>query len=163
MDVTNAIVKVYVTERTDVIIRHSNGITIWQTSSMEMTALLKKLHSVMKNVQEKESVMGVRVDRKKIRSLGMPGSDPRDRFFYLPLLPIINPYNIPQVIIFTDIATALRKHAYSNILKILSPNKEHFQIKNSGIFLMSALNIDCGYSLEPPLQGVLTTTHNLCF
>ena len=41
MDVTNAIVKVYVTERTDVIIRHSNGITIWQTSAMEVTALLK--------------------------------------------------------------------------------------------------------------------------
>ena len=27
------------------------------------------------------------------------------------------------------------------------------------IFLISAQNIDCGYSLEPPL----TNTHNLCF
>ena len=27
---------------------------------------------------------------------------------------------------------------------------ENFQIKNSDIFLISAQNIDCGYSLEPP-------------
>ena len=60
---------------------------------------------------------------------------------------------------------------------------ENFQIKNSDIFLISAQNIDCGYSLEPPRQGgsneypqsmflsrnkknveaVLTSTHNLCF
>ena len=44
----------------------------------------------------------------------------------------------------------LRKHAYSNILKILPPKNENFQIKNSDIFHSSAQNIDCGYSLEPP-------------
>ena len=63
----------------------------------------------------------------------------------------------------------LRKHAYSNILKILSPKNENFQIKNSDIFHVSAQNIDCGYSLEPPQRGgststheaVLTSTHNL--
>ena len=44
----------------------------------------------------------------------------------------------------------LQKHAYSNILKILQPNKENFQIKHSDIFHIPALNIDCGYSLEPP-------------
>ena len=48
----------------------------------------------------------------------------------------------------------LRKHAYSNILK-LSPTKktEGFQIKIlifSDIFHISAQNINCGYSLEPP-------------
>ena len=47
----------------------------------------------------------------------------------------------------------LRKHAYSNILKILQPKNEIFQIKNSDIFLVSAQNIDCGYSLEPPRRG----------
>ena len=47
----------------------------------------------------------------------------------------------------------LRKHAYSNILKILSPKKENFQIKNSDIFHIPAQNIDCGYSLEPPRWG----------
>ena len=47
----------------------------------------------------------------------------------------------------------LRKHAYSNILKILPPKNENFQIKNSDIFLNSAQNIDCEYSLEPPRRG----------
>ena len=47
----------------------------------------------------------------------------------------------------------LRKHAYSNILKILQPRKENFQIKNSDIFLTSVQNINCGYSLEPPRLG----------
>ena len=47
----------------------------------------------------------------------------------------------------------LRKHAYSNILKILQPKKENFQIKKSDIFHISAKNIDCGYSLEPPRRG----------
>ena len=48
----------------------------------------------------------------------------------------------------------LRKHAYSNILKISSKKKtENFQIKNSDIFHISAQNIDCGYSLEPPRLG----------
>ena len=45
---------------------------------------------------------------------------------------------------------SLRKHAYSNVLKILPPKNENFQIKNSDIFQDSAQNIDCGYSLKPP-------------
>ena len=48
---------------------------------------------------------------------------------------------------------SLRKHAYSNILKILSSKNENFQIKNSHIFPISAHNMDCGYSLEPPRRG----------
>ena len=44
----------------------------------------------------------------------------------------------------------LRKHAYSNTLKILPPKIAIIQIKNSDIFHISAQNIDCGYSLEPP-------------
>ena len=47
----------------------------------------------------------------------------------------------------------LRKHAYSNILKILQPKKENFQIKNSDIFHISAQNIDCGYLLELSQRG----------
>ena len=47
----------------------------------------------------------------------------------------------------------LRKHAYSNILKILAPKNENFQIKNPDIFYTSAQNIDCGYLLEPPRRG----------
>ena len=52
--------------------------------------------------------------------------------------------------------SSLRKHAYSNILKILPQKKnENFQMKNSDtrIFHISAQNIECGYSLEPPRRG----------
>ena len=49
--------------------------------------------------------------------------------------------------------SALRKYAFSNILKILQPKKENFQIKKFDIFHISAQNIDCGYSLEPPRRG----------
>ena len=48
---------------------------------------------------------------------------------------------------------SLRKHAYSNILKLLPPKIEKNQIKNSDIFNISAQNVDCGYSLEPPRRG----------
>ena len=48
---------------------------------------------------------------------------------------------------------ALPKQACSNKMKILPPKNENFQKKNSVIFLISAQNIDCGYSLEPPHQG----------
>ena len=52
----------------------------------------------------------------------------------------------------------LQKHAYSNILKIFPPKHENFQVKNSDIFHISAQNIDCWYSLEPPRWGA----HNIC-
>ena len=47
----------------------------------------------------------------------------------------------------------LRKHTYSNILKIPPPKTKSFQRKNSDIFHISAQNMDCGYSLEPPRRG----------
>ena len=40
-----------------------------------------------------------------------------------------------------------------NILKILQPKKENFQVNNSDIFHIPVQNIGCGYSLEPPQQG----------
>ena len=50
--------------------------------------------------------------------------------------------------------SALRKHAYSNILKILPPKKRKFSDKNSDIFsYFCSKNIDCWYSLEPPRRG----------
>ena len=45
------------------------------------------------------------------------------------------------------------ENAYSNILKNSPPKTENFQIKNSDISHVSAQNIDCGYSLEPPRRG----------
>ena len=37
--------------------------------------------------------------------------------------------------------------------KLYNQKKENFQIKNSDIFHISAQNIDCVYSLEPPRRG----------
>ena len=51
------------------------------------------------------------------------------------------------------VPSALREQVYSNILKILPPKNESFLIKNSKNFHISAQNIDCGYSLEPPRRG----------
>ena len=41
----------------------------------------------------------------------------------------------------------------TRILKFHHQKNENFQIKNSDIFHISAQNIDCGYSLEPPQRG----------
>ena len=60
MDVTYAIVKIYITEHKDVIERHSNVITVCRTPAIEVAALLKNLCLEKKGVQEKESVIDVR-------------------------------------------------------------------------------------------------------
>ena len=39
------------------------------------------------------------------------------------------------------------------MLKLSAPKTEKDQIKPSDIFHLSAKNIDCGYSLEPPRRG----------
>ena len=56
-----------------------------------------------------------------------------------------------------------KKQAYSNILKILPPKNENFQIIISDIFHISAQNIDCGYSLELPRRGGSNEDHNFMF
>ena len=48
---------------------------------------------------------------------------------------------------------SLRKQAYTNMYIISPPKTENFQIKKSDSFHISAQNIDCGYSLEPPRRG----------
>ena len=52
-----------------------------------------------------------------------------------------------QVKVATVEWVTLWKQAYSNIMKILRPQKENFEIKNSDI---PAQNIDFWYSVEPP-------------
>ena len=47
----------------------------------------------------------------------------------------------------------LRKHAYSNILKFHLQKQKIFRQKISIFFYISAQDIDCGYSLEPPRWG----------
>ena len=92
MNITYAIVKVYVTERYDVIKRYSNVIKIWRTSAIEVTALFKNLRSEMKGVQENESIMGVR-GRLKYPSLAITVRyhSTSDGFFNQPLTPMIDP------------------------------------------------------------------------
>ena len=50
-------------------------------------------------------------------------------------------------------SNSLRKHAFSNILKILQKKNGKLSDTNSDIFHDSAQNIDCGYAFEPPLRG----------
>ena len=68
---------------------------------------------------------------------------------------------------FTILSYILQYH-YENTLfqiyrKLYNQNKEYFQIKISDIFPISAHNIDCGYSLEPPRRGGSNEYHHLCF
>ena len=53
------------------------------------------------------------------------------------------------------LCSPLRKQAFTNIPKILSPKMKIFTLKSSDTFHISAQNKDCGYSLEPPrLVGI---------
>ena len=47
--------------------------------------------------------------------------------------------------------------------KFYHQNNNIFRLKNSDIFHISAQNIDCEYSLEPPRRGVSNEYHNLSF
>ena len=51
----------------------------------------------------------------------------------------------------------------NNKKKKKKKRKKFFGKKNSDSFHIPAQNIECGYSLEPPREAVLTNTHNLCF
>ena len=92
----------------------------------------------VEDIPERQDKVKVRQDIVKVKVLGITfkrsGANPSDSITKIPL-------------------TALWKHAYSNILNILPPKKENFQIKNSDILYISAQNIDCVYSLEPPPWG----------
>ena len=51
-------------------------------------------------------------------------------------------------------ALAFRKHALFKYIETFTTKKiEIWQLKNPDIFHISAQNIDCGYSLEPPRRG----------
>ena len=57
---------------------------------------------------------------------------------------------------------SLRKHAYLKYKENFTSKNWNFSDKNSYMFHISAQNIDCGYSLEPPRRGS-NEYHNLCF
>ena len=52
--------------------------------------------------------------------------------------------NLLFVFFFFFFFVSITKTCLTNILKILPPKNENFQIKNSNIFHISAQNIDCG-------------------
>ena len=57
-----------------------------------------------------------------------------------------------------------RKHAYSNILKVLQPKKENFQIKKKSDFFFHIPDIECEYSLEPSRRsGSNEYPQSMCF
>ena len=68
---------------------------------------------------------------------------------------------------FTFTLASITKSRLFKYKKNSPPKTEIFQVKNFDIFHISAQNIDCEYSLEPPRhrlgEAVLTSTHNLCF
>ena len=53
----------------------------------------------------------------------------------------------------TKTQLSITKTRLFKYIENFTTKNENFQIKNSGIFLISARNIDCGYSLEPPRRG----------
>ena len=57
---------------------------------------------------------------------------------------------LPNIFLLTG---PLRKHAYSNILKFYNKKRGKISDKNFWYFHISARNIDCWYSLEPPRRG----------
>ena len=59
---------------------------------------------------------------------------------------LIDLYHCPETL-----SGPLRKHAYSNNRKFHLQKLKIFRLKSHLIFHISAKNIDCGYSLEPPL------------
>ena len=56
-----------------------------------------------------------------------------------------------------------KTYLFKYTANFITKKNENFQIKNSDIFYVSAQNIDCGYSLEPPRRGGSNEYHNLCF
>ena len=55
--------------------------------------------------------------------------------------------------VFGHMRTAIMKTRLFKYIEILPPKTEIFQIKNYDIFHISAQNINCEYSLEPPRRG----------
>ena len=53
----------------------------------------------------------------------------------------------------TAIVLSITKTRLFKYIEISSPKTEKIQMKSYNIFHISAQNIDCRYSLEPPRQG----------
>ena len=63
----------------------------------------------------------------------------------------------------SGISQITKTHLSKYIENFTSKNWTFSDKKNSDIFHVSALNIDCEYSLEPPRRDSSYEYHNLCF
>ena len=127
MAVMYAILTVYVTKRNDIIKRLSNVITIWHTSAIEVTTLLKVLIQKWK-VCKKKNLSWVWGGDRKIRPPGLQSSITQQilwcqtvtigrDFSIYPLPPMINSYNI-----WTDITIPVKKWNNSFLLPVHEPS-----------------------------------------
>ena len=62
----------------------------------------------------------------------------------------------------TKINEDLRKHACAICSDFFSYKNYNFQLKRNYMFLIFALKVNCGYTLDCLNEAVLTSTHNLC-
>ena len=62
-------------------------------------------------------------------------------------------YNRHRESILTNIQNITKTRLFKYTENFFHQKIEKFQMKNSDIFHISAQNIDCGYSLEPPRRG----------
>ena len=67
-------------------------------------------------------------------------------------VPSLSAY-VPKICFRLKCSIPLQKHAYSNILKLLPPKNENFQIKTLIFFIFLLKDIDCVYSWAPPRRG----------
>ena len=58
-----------------------------------------------------------------------------------------------NIIFSPEVKNITKTRLFKYMENFTSKKNEIFQIKNCDIFHISAQNIDCGYSLEPPRQG----------
>ena len=97
--------------------------------------------------------------------LSMRVNYPARKLHEQPNISIMTPFllvNLKRILMITPNRT-LRKHAHMIYSDFFRSKIDNFQLKFFDIFLIFAQNIDCGCTLEPPCEAVLTSTHNLCF
>ena len=95
------------------------------------------------------------------KEFNIPVISQKNEITYIHLMNLINLfiYLFFYLFIFFFFFTILRSDITKTCLYKFDPHKPHFYIVKLGftgvyiIFLISAQNIDCGYSLEPPHRG----------
>ena len=109
-------------------------------------------------------VSNVGMKRVVCTLLYMQGLDKPDTLIFIFCVLFVSKGNLLDFYSYSLKMTVITKtRLFKYIQKISLPKTENFQIKKLYIFHISAQNIDCGYSLEPPRCGGSNEYHNLCF